>query len=250
MFFSAKDIALVAVTVALLIGGQLALSMASGVEIVTILLLCFSYCFGAKRGMLAATAFSLLRCFIWGFYPTVIVLYLIYYNLFAFLFGLMGARQSEEAENKFNFVKIIFTELLFLLIFATCVFIITEQIQISFLLLDGLKTLSWLILSVNGFGFVTYNALLFLTKKFPAFKRIQRVLFIAAVASVCTICFTLLDDIITPLFYGYTYAAALAYFDASFAAMIPQTLCTIVTVALLFHPLTKIFNRVVKSIAK
>ena len=36
------------------------------------------------------TAFSLMRCFIYGFFPNVVILYLVYYNFFALVFGLLG----------------------------------------------------------------------------------------------------------------------------------------------------------------
>ena len=81
-----------AMCVAMLIGGQLALSSISGVEIVTVMMLCFCYCYGIRHGIAVATTFSLLRCFVFGFQINVIVLYLIYYNLFAVFFGWLGAR--------------------------------------------------------------------------------------------------------------------------------------------------------------
>jgi ribose/xylose/arabinose/galactoside ABC-type transport system permease subunit len=76
---SAKKIILPGVFTALLIGGQLALSGISGIEVVTVLLLTFVYKYGIGQGLLVANSFSLLRCFIFGFIPNVIVLYLIYY---------------------------------------------------------------------------------------------------------------------------------------------------------------------------
>ena len=83
----AKTVATLSMCTAILIGGQLVLSGIVGVEIVTALLLCFSFCFGWRMGMAIATAFSLLRCIFFGFFLNVIILYLIYYNLFAFFFG-------------------------------------------------------------------------------------------------------------------------------------------------------------------
>ena len=44
--------------------------------------------------MITATCFSLLRCLLFGFYPNIIILYLIYYNLFALLFGTLGKKFS------------------------------------------------------------------------------------------------------------------------------------------------------------
>ena len=61
---------------------------------------------------------------------------------------------------------------------------------------------------------------------------------------MCTICFTLLDDVISPLMLGMTFEGALVYFYASFTAMLPQTLCSIVTVGLMFYPLTAVFGRI------
>ena len=55
----AKEIAAVAVMCALLIGGQLALSFVSGVEVVTVLLLSFSFTYGRRAGALTAILLSL-----------------------------------------------------------------------------------------------------------------------------------------------------------------------------------------------
>ena len=59
-----------------------------------------------------------------------------------------------------------------------------------------------------------------------------------------TILFTLLDDVITPLFYGYSSRAALVYFYNSLIVMATQSVCTVVTVSLLFVPLRKAFGMV------
>lgn len=163
--YSAKELAVMSVTVALLIGGQFMLSAIAGVEIVTALFISFCFAFGLKRGVVVATAFSLLRCFVFGFFPTVIILYLVYFNLVAVIFGLLGK----------------------------------------------LDTKIWLVVLS---------------------------------ACLCTVCFTLLDDIITPIFYGYTLKMSKAYFVASLPAMFTQTVCTLITVTILFLPLKKIFKSV------
>ena len=168
---SAKEITIVAMMTALIIGGQLMLSTVQGVEIVTILLLTFSYVFGKYRGLLVAISFSLLRCFIFGFFPTVIILYLIYYGVFCFTFGLIG-----EHFNKLN--------------------------------------------------------------------KILRLVLIIVIACVFTVCFSLFDDVLTPLFYGYDKKAAIAYFYSSIPFMVPQTICTAVTSLTLFYPLTMILEKV------
>ena len=72
-----KEIAYTALACALLIGGQYVFSFVAGVEIVTLLLICFSFVFGVRNGVICAVAFSVLRCLLYGFYPTAIILYLI-----------------------------------------------------------------------------------------------------------------------------------------------------------------------------
>ena len=166
-----KFVVRVAMCVALLIAGQLALSSVSGIEIVTVMLLCFCYCYGIRHGIATATTFSLLRCFVFGFQVNVIALYLIYYNLFAIFFGWLGAR------------------------------------------------------------FTGKNALL-------------KTVVVVVSAVIFTVLFTLLDDVITPLIYGFSENAAKVYFYQSLAAVIPQTICAAVTVMLLFHPLTRVIKKV------
>ena len=168
---SSKQIALMSVTVALLIAGQLVVSAVQGVEIVTVLLLSFCVRFGVRRGLIVATAFSLIRCFLFGFVPNVVVLYLVYYNLFAIVFGLMG--------------------------------IVARKIPVPL-----------------------------------------AILVLCAVVGVITVGFTLLDDIITPWMLDYTEKSARAYFIASLPAMAVQTVCAVVTVALLWYPLNKIFSMI------
>ena len=73
---SGKECAYLAVFVALVIAAQLLLASIPGVEVVTLLLVTYSFVFGVRRGMIAATAFSLLRMLVFGFSPTVLILYL------------------------------------------------------------------------------------------------------------------------------------------------------------------------------
>ena len=93
---SAKKIALISIFTALLIGGQIVLSGISGVEVVTVLLLSFSFYFGIEMGLLVANAFSILRCFVFGFFLNVLILYLVYYNIFVVVFGLLGRRFKRQ----------------------------------------------------------------------------------------------------------------------------------------------------------
>ena len=166
---TAKEICIMSLMTALLLGGQYVLAWISGVEVVTVLLVSFSYVSGAKRGCTVATAFSLLRCFLFGFFPHVLLLYAVYFNALALFWGILG-------------------------------------------------------------------------------RKLKRLPDIVLAAAVCTVCFTLLDDLIWPMFAGWNIAWA--YFLASFTAMLPHTLCTAVTVTVFFRPLTKIFNSVAKNIVK
>jgi len=113
--------------------------------------------------------FSLLRCFVFGFFPNVIILYLVYYNLFALIIGLIG---------------------------------------------------KWLNRSVS----------------------LKSLIIVTAAAVVLTVCFTLLDNVVTPLFYSFTKEAAKAYFLTSITAMLPQCVCSLITVAVLFYPLCKAYS--------
>ena len=170
---SAKECACIAVFVALVIAAQLLLAMVPGVEVVTVLFVAYAFTFGIRRGMIAATAFALLRQMAFGFFPTVLVLYLVYYNALAAVFGGLG-----------RVVK------------------------------RPLFSLWWLLL----------------------------------VACVCTASFTMIDNVLTPLWYGYTREAANAYFYSSFAFMIPQVVCTAISVGVLFLPLQKTFSMIKKGL--
>jgi len=166
-----KFIVRVAICAAMLIGGQLALSGISGIEIITVMMLCLCFCYGIRVGVAVATVFSLLRCFVFGFQVNVIALYLIYYNLFAVFYGWLGTRFT----GKISFLK------------------------------RGL---------------------------------------IVASAMAFTVFFTMLDNVITPLMYGFHANAAKVYFLQSLTAVIPQTVCVMVTVAVLFTPLTKVIRKI------
>jgi hypothetical protein len=162
---TAREIANLAVFVALVIAAQFALSFIAGVELVTVLFVTYAFTFGVRRGMLAATAFSLLRMLVFGVFLNVLALYLIYYNALAACFGILGRRVKKP-----------------------------------------LKNLWWLVL----------------------------------LACVCTLCFTLLDNLLTIVWYDFTKKAAKAYFIASLPVAFSQMLCTAITVGALFLPLRKI----------
>ena len=163
---SAKKIILPGVFTALLIGGQLALSGISGIEIVTVLLLTFVYTYGIGQGLLVANSFSLLRCFIFGFMPNVLILYLVYYNVFVLIFGFIGQIFKHQYSVKKHIIVVL-------------------------------------------------------------------------VAVIMTALFTITDNLLTPLIYGFTQKAMQAYFVASLYTMIPQIICTFATVVALFPILLK-----------
>ena len=161
-----KECAFLAVFVAVVIAVQLALSFVPGVELVTVLFVTYSFVMGVKRGMISATAFTILRQIIFGFYPLVLILYLVYFNLLVFCFGMLGKKRK------------------------------------------------------------------FTPKFLPL---------LVIVACVCTACFTMLDNVLTPLWYGYGEKATRLYFYGSLTFMIPQIICTAITVFVLFIPLFKTF---------
>ncbi len=245
----AKEIAYIALMTAILTGGQFVLANVAGVEVVTVLLLCFAWKTGPRAGVLIGIAFSLLRCFIWGFYPSVIVLYLIYYPLFAVLFGCLG-RIKKEGWSNFPVWGLILADVILAAVMAGAGYCaISDFLKISALAEVMVKNLLWVIFALSAVLFVILNVL-FILKKSGRLKRdeLMKTVVITAVAAMCTICFSLIDDVITPLFYGWGFdsVAAATYFYTSFLAMVPQTVCTIVTVSLFFLPLTTLLDKVVR----
>lgn len=244
-----KEIAVCAVMTALLIGGQLAFSAVVGIEIVTVLLLTFSWSFGARRGVWTAVAFSLLRCLLWGFHPPAIALYLLYYPAFALLFGSLG---SARRAGGLSLPGLFAADILLSAVAAGCAFCAaTDFLKISMLEIGAIRVMLWaifgcccaLLFLLNG-----AHILLALRGQNARVRTLATVAAVTALAAVCTVCFTLLDDVITPLYYGLEWgsAAFMTYFYGSFLALVPQTLCTIATVSLLFVPFTKTFDRIAR----
>ena len=153
---------------ALLIGVQFALSGVPGVELVTAFFLAFCFYKGVIAGITVGACFSLIRCIIFGFFPTVIILYLIYYPLFAVVFGFVG-------------------------------------------------------------------------KKFCRNPSLLAYLTVIVLSVICTALFSLIDDVITPLYFGFGKDAAYAYFYSSLPFMLSQCICVAISVGLLFIPLVKTF---------
>ena len=165
----AKDVALIGVYTALLLGGQFALASVSGIEVVTLLVFAFAFSFGIKRSLILVVAFSLLRCFLFGFFPTVIILYLVYYPLFVTIIGALGNLYKHKLTPKRHILVIIVTVVL-------------------------------------------------------------------------TIFFSLLDSVITPLYYGFSSLEWKGYLASSLYAMIPQCLCVTLTMSVA-KPLVKVAGK-------
>ena len=235
-----KEIAYIAVTCAALLGGQFVFSFVVGVEVVTLILACFSYQFGARRGMICAVAFSLLRCLIYGFYPTVILLYLIYYPLLALLFGLLG-----KCKNLSSPLCAVIVNILLLSVSTVCVFCyFADIIKVAKVYAVTIKVLLWVIFSLCAALCIFYDCVYFSHLK--AKGEILKVILLASAGAVMTALFTLLDDIITPVFWGYSRNTALAYFYSSFTAMLPQIICTVVSICTLFLPLCAAMKKAAK----
>lgn len=244
----ARDVAYTALCCALLIGSQTVLSAVVGVEVVTVIFVCFSSVFGIRRGVLCAVAFSLLRCITVGFMPNVMALYLIYYPLLALVFGALGHIKQSVFDNCRVWLIVAVNAVLLGIASACALSYALELIKISRLYKATVNAMLWVIFSLAVALAVVFDILCAAVRKGNRKCAVAlRVITFTAVAAVCTVCFTLLDDIITPLMLGYSRGAALAYFYASFTAMLPQTVCTVVTVGGLYLPLSHALGRAVRS---
>ena len=236
---TAKNLAYIAVMTALLLGGQFALSFVAGVEVVTVLLLCFSAYFGVITGVATAVCFCTLRCLIWGFMPNVVLLYFIYYPLFAALFGLLGKIKNESFDKAKIRLAIVVNALLLAIFSAALCCALFDVIRISRLYKATVKAFLYAVAGVCGGLLIAFNVFYALVRgKVLKSGKPLRIFLYTAVAALCTICFTLLDDVISPLIVGMDKLTALTYFYASFTAMLPQVICTVATVSTLYLPLT------------
>ncbi len=229
-------------TSAILICVQLALYAVPGVECVTVILLCASYAFGAKFGFFTGLTFSLLRCILFGFYPSVIALYCIYFPLFGLIFGLAGRLNGERLPTAFKIGVNVLLAVLCAGAFCAAGF---DLIKISRIYKETVDGLLWALGGIFAAMLIVFDGLWIACRKSSG-ENALKLFFITAVAAACTVCFTLLDDVISPLVIGMTKGGALAYFYASFTAMLPQTICTVITVGFTFYPLTAALNRAVK----
>lgn len=239
-----KGLAYAAVACAALLGGQYVFSFITGAEVVTLIFVCFAYVFGIRRSVTLAVAFSLLRCFIFGFYPNVIILYLLYYPLLCVIFGGAGHIGREVYESCPAYLAVAVNALLSGVCVACATAYALDLIKVSGVYRATAYALLWTVFALCLALCLAFDGLLIAKKAYG--KNTAQALETIAVASlavVCTACFTLLDDIITPAVLGYTRLAAVAYFYASFTAMLPQTVCAAVSVSTLFTPLTSAMRR-------
>lgn len=241
-----REIAYTAVMCALLIGGQFVFSAVAGVEIVTLLLLCFAAVFGARTGAICATAFSLLRCIIFGFSPTALILYLVYYPSFAALFGGLGHIKKSTYENYPVYLTVISNTVLCGIAAACAVCNIMGLIKISVIYSATVTVLLWVIFGLCIAMCAVFDVLIALQKAGKSVSALLETITVTSLAAVCTVCFTLSDDIISPLFYGWSALTALTYFYASFLAMLPQTVCTIVSVSTMYLPFTRLLKKITR----
>ena len=242
----AREIAYVAVTVALLLGGQLVFSAVMGLEIVTLILAAFSFVFGARRGMFAAIAFSLLRCAIFGFYPAVVILYTLYYPLLSLVFGGLGHIKISTYEKFPLALFFIVNALILLLCGASLWGALRGVLRVSRLWRAEVRAWLWTGFGLFALTFAAFNILFIIQRTGKNCAQFVRLLTLCAVGALCTLSFSLMDDIISPLVLGMGRTAALGYFYASFTVMIPQTVCTILTVLVLFYPVISAMQRVKK----
>lgn len=242
-----KEIAYGAVACAALLGGQYVFSFVVGVEVVTLMMICFACVFGVKRSVILAVAFSLLRCLIYGFAPNAVILYLVYYPLLCAIFGGLGHIKDETFENYPAYFAIIVNALLLgICVCCACIYAF-DLVKISRIYKVTMYSLLWVIFALCLALTLTFDGLLIAKKIFKknTAQALKSITF-ASAAIICTVCFTLLDDVITPLVFGYPKGTALAYFYASFTAMLPQTVCAAVSVTALFLPLTAALKKAVK----
>lgn len=69
----------------------------------------------------------------------------------------------------------------------------------------------------------------------------KNLVWLVLIACFCTAFFFLFDNLLTPLWYGYSPRATKAYVLASLPFMAPQIVCTAVSVSVLFLPMVKVF---------
>ena len=121
---TAKKTAICGAFCALLLATQYVFNAIKGVELVTLLFVTFCFTFGGVCGFLVAVAFCLLRCLIYGFFPSVMVLYLIYYPLLALAASALGKAVKNAPALKQTIIVTLFS-VVFTVIFSAIDCIVT-----------------------------------------------------------------------------------------------------------------------------
>ena len=165
------------------------------------------------------------------------ILYLVYYPSLAAVFGGLGHIKNETFQRCPAALIIAVNGLLLALMAACALLYGFDVIKVSKLWKATANVLLWVIFGLCAAVCIAFNGLVIANRVFRKNTGTLLKLFtFATVAAVCTVCFTLLDDVITPLVLGSTRLTALTYFYTSFTAMLPQTVCTIVSVTTLYLP--------------
>lgn len=164
-----KNIVIVALFVALLIAFQVALSWLNGIELITVMLASIAFYYGIKIVLSTVNIFLVVRSLIFGFFPSVMMLYFVYYNLFILCFGLIGKKAERKLSKRSYILSIL-------------------------------------------------------------------------MSVVMTIMFTALDNAITPLWYAFDWTATKAYWIFSLTAVVPQVICSLATMIIIFPILIKVYS--------
>lgn len=241
----AREIAYISLETALLLGVQFIFSALIGVEAVTLLLAAFSFSFGARRGILSAVAFTFLRCAVYGFYLPAVILYLIYYPVLALVFGFLG-RVNDDRFARMPALPAIALNLALALFCTACALGARAASNGEISSRTAVKALLWTAFALGVAGVVISDVLLILSRFKKGCGAAVRLAAVCAAGALCTVLFTLLDDVISPLMLGLDKTAAAGYFYASLPVLAPQTVCVIATFAILFYPVTCAFDRVKK----
>ncbi|MDE7301299.1 MAG: hypothetical protein K2N47_03930, partial [Clostridia bacterium] len=159
------------------------------------------------------------------------------------VFGLLGKIKDEAYGSSPVKICVAVTALLAVLGVASGLCAGLDIIKTSPLYAATMRVLLWVICGICAGQLVLVNIVTARIVKGKSGKRALKLLLFAATACTLTVCFTLLDDVISPLFYGMSGGAALTYFYASFTAMLPQVLCAAVTTVVLAPALWAVLSR-------
>lgn len=215
-----------AIMTALLIVVQFALSSVAGVELVTILFISFICVFGMRYGVIVANAFCALRCIVFGFYPNVVVLYAFYYNFVAVYIGAVFNRK--RVMNGVALIGLV-------LVAAACAYFAVRGVPVSIMYQASVSIMLWALFGLC-LALIVLHIVLSLVPMGSAAKEIAVV---TSLAVVCTVLFTLADDVITPLIYGYGFDVAVGYFYSSFTVLLPHAVSVALSALVLYYPLKK-----------